>query len=93
MVIAMTLLMNGLTQVPAIQLLPGYVVAYLLIGAFIFGPVGRMPSPRQSAAFLLPGVLLVMVAFLDFGFWCGGSSASRHGDSCSAGGLLRTSSQ
>jgi hypothetical protein len=31
-----------------------------------------MPSPRQSIAFLLPGVLLVMVAFLDFGFWCGG---------------------
>jgi hypothetical protein len=72
MVIAMTLLVNGLAQVPAVQLLPGYVAAYLLIGAFIFGPLGRAPSPRQSVAFLLPGVLLVMVAFLDFGFWCGG---------------------
>jgi hypothetical protein len=72
MVIAMTLLVNGLAQVPAIQLLPGYVAAYLLIGAFIFGPLGRVPPPRQFIAFLLPGVLLVMVAFLDFGFWCGG---------------------
>jgi hypothetical protein len=72
MVIAVTLLVNGLAQVPAIQLLPGYVAAYLLIGAFIFGPLGTMPSPRQSFAFLLPGVLLVIVAFLNFGFWCGG---------------------
>lgn len=72
MVIAVTLLVHGLTQMPAIQLLPGYVAAYLLIGACIFVPVGRMPSPRQSVAFLLPGVLLVMLAFLNLGFWCGG---------------------
>lgn len=72
MVIAMTLLVTGLAQMPAIQLLPGYVAAYLLIGVCIFGPLGRMPSPRQAVAFLLPGVLLVMLAFLDLGFWCGG---------------------
>lgn len=72
MVITVTLLVHGLTQMPAIQLLPGYVAAYLLIGVCIFGPVGRMPSPRQSVAFLLPGVLLVVLALLDLGFWCGG---------------------
>lgn len=72
MVIAMTLLVTGMSQMPTIQLLPGYVASYLLIGVCIFGPVGRMPSPRQAVAFLLPGVLLVMLAFLDLGFWCGG---------------------
>jgi hypothetical protein len=72
MVIAMTLLVTGLSQMPAIQLLPGYVAAYVLIGVCIFGPPGRMPSVTQSVAFLLPGVLLVMLAFLDLGFWCGG---------------------
>lgn len=72
MVIAMTLLVDGLARIPAVQLLPGYIAAYLLIGACIFCPAGRMPSPRQSAAFLLPGVLLAMLAFLDLGFWCGG---------------------
>ena len=72
MVIAVTLLVRGLSQMPAIQLLPGYVAAYFLTGACIFGPVGRMPSPRQTVAFLLPGVLLVMLALMDLGFWCGG---------------------
>lgn len=72
MVIAVTLLVHGLTQMPAIQLLPGYIAAYFLIGVCIFGPVGRMPSLRQSVAFLLPGVLLVLLALLDLGFWCGG---------------------
>lgn len=71
MVITATLLVPGLTQMPAIQLLPGYVAAYLLIGVCIFGPIGRMPSLRQSLAFLLPGVLLVVLALLDLGFWCG----------------------
>ncbi len=60
MVIAVTLLVYGLTQIPAIELLPGYVAAYLLICVCIFGPIGRMPSLRQSLAFLLPGVLLVV---------------------------------
>ena len=72
MVIAMTLVVSGMSQMQTIQLLPGYVAACLLIGVCIFGPVGRMPSPRQAVAFLLPGVLLVMLAFLDLGFWCGG---------------------
>ncbi|WP_258805907.1 hypothetical protein [Pseudarthrobacter sp. NS4] len=72
MVIAMTLLVTGLARMPAIQLLPGYVAAYLLISVCIFGPVGRMPSPRQAVAFLTPGMLLVILAFLDLGFWCGG---------------------
>lgn len=72
MVIAMTLLVTGLTQMPAIQLLPGYAAAYVLIGVCIFGPTGRMPSVTQSVAFLLPGVLFVMLAFLDLGLWCGG---------------------
>ncbi|WP_258805921.1 hypothetical protein [Pseudarthrobacter sp. NS4] len=72
MVIAMTLLVTGLAQVPAAQLLPGYVAAYLLIGVCIFGPVRRMPSPRRAVAFLTPGMLLVILAFLDLGFWCGG---------------------
>lgn len=49
-----------------------YVAAYLLIGACIFGPAGKLPSLRQAIVFLLPGALLVEVAFLDLGFWCGG---------------------
>ena len=72
MVIAVTLLVQGLNQLPAIRMLPGYVAAYLLIGACIFGPVGRTPSLRQSVAFLLPGVLLVVLAVLNLGLWCGG---------------------
>jgi len=71
MVVAMALLLFGLTQVPPVQLLPGYVAAYLLIGACIFGPVGRV-SLRQAAAFLLPGALLVVLALLNMGFWAGG---------------------
>lgn len=72
MIVALTLLVFGLTQVPVFQLLPGYAAAYLFIGACIFGPVGKLPSLRQAVAFLLPGALLVVVALLDFGFWCGG---------------------
>ncbi|MBE4720505.1 hypothetical protein DAD99_20895 [Pseudarthrobacter sp. AB1] len=72
MVPALTLLVYWLTQVPAIQLLPWYVAAYLLIGACIFGPAGKLPSLRLAVAFLLPGVLLVVRAVLDYGFWCGG---------------------
>ena len=33
---------------------------------------GELPSRRQAAAFLLPGALLVVLALLDLGFWCGG---------------------
>ncbi|WP_461189974.1 hypothetical protein [Arthrobacter sp. Z4-13] len=72
MVVALTLLVFGLTQVPVIELLPWYATAYLLIGACIFGPVGKLPSLSQAAAFLLPGVLLVVLALLNLGFWCGG---------------------
>ena len=72
MVIALTLLVFGLSQVPVIELLPGYVAAYLLIGGCIFVPAGKVPRLRQAIAFLLPGVLLIVVALLDFGFWCGG---------------------
>lgn len=72
MVTAMTLLVTGMSQMPTIQLMPGYVASYLLIGVCIFGPAGKMPSRRQAVAFLLPGALLVMLAFLDLGFWCGG---------------------
>lgn len=32
MVVALTLLFYGVTQIPMIELLPGYVAAYLLIG-------------------------------------------------------------
>lgn len=72
MVVAQTLLVFGLTQVPVIELLPGYGAAYLAIGACIFVPAGKLPSLRQSVAFLLPGALLVGAALLDLGFWCGG---------------------
>ena len=72
MVTLLTLLVFGLTQVPVIELLPGYVAAYLLIGGCIFGPPGKLPALRQAAAFLLPGALLVVLALLDLGFWCGG---------------------
>lgn len=72
MVVALTLLVFGLTQVPVAQLLPWYAAAYLAIGATIFGPRGKLPSLRQAVAFLLPGALLVGVALLDLGFWCGG---------------------
>lgn len=71
MVISMGLLLYGLTQVPPDQLLPGYTVSYLLIGACIFGPLKKVSVP-QAAAFLLPGALLVVLALLDFGFWAGG---------------------
>jgi hypothetical protein len=72
MVVALTLLVFGLTQVPVIQLLPWYVAAYLLIGACIYGPTGKFPSLWQAVAFLLPGVLLVALALLNLGIWCGG---------------------
>jgi MFS family permease len=71
MVVSMALLLFGLAQVPPVQLLPGYVVAYLLIGACIFGPTGKV-SLRQAGAFLLPGVLLAVLALLNVGFWAGG---------------------
>ncbi|PNI09505.1 hypothetical protein CXX84_04425 [Arthrobacter sp. AFG7.2] len=72
MVASLTLLVFGMTQVPVIELLPGYVAAYMLIGACIFGPTGKFLSIRQAAAFLLPGALLVVLALLNLGFWCGG---------------------
>ncbi|MCU1518814.1 MAG: hypothetical protein JWQ75_3535 [Pseudarthrobacter sp.] len=72
MVMALTLLVFGLSQVPVIELLPWYVSAYLLVGACIFGPAGKLPPLRRAVAFLLPGALLVGVALLDLGFWCGG---------------------
>lgn len=71
MVVAMALLLYGLSQVPPIYLLPGYVAAYLLIAGCIFGPVGRV-SLRQATVFLLPGSLLVVLALLNLGFWAGG---------------------
>lgn len=71
MVFAMALLLFGMSQVPPVQLLPGYVAAYLLIGACIFGP-SRKASSRQATAFLLPGAVLVTLALLDYGFWAGG---------------------
>lgn len=72
MIIALTLLVFGLSQVPVIQLLPGYAATYLLIGACIFGPTGKLPSLRQAVALLLPGALLVVLALLGLGFWAGG---------------------
>ncbi|WP_307427112.1 hypothetical protein [Pseudarthrobacter defluvii] len=72
MVAALTLLIFGSHPESLIQLLPGYVLAYLLIGVCIFGPVGKWPSPRQAVAFLLPGALLVFLALLNLGFWAGG---------------------
>ena len=72
MVAALTLLVFGLSQVPATELLPGYAAAYLLVGACIFVPLQRFPSLRQAVAFLLPGALLVILAWLDVGFWAGG---------------------
>ena len=71
MVVSMALLLFGLSQVPPLQLLPGYAAAYLLIGACIFGPAGKL-SLRQAAAFLLPGALLVVLALLNLGLWAGG---------------------
>ena len=72
MVVSMALLLFGLSQVPPLQLLPGYGAAYLLIGACIFGPTGRLPSLRQAAAFLLPGALLLVLALLNLGLSAGG---------------------
>ncbi|WP_142122257.1 hypothetical protein [Arthrobacter sp. SLBN-122] len=57
---------------PIIQLLPWYAAVYLLIGACIFGPTGKVPPVRQAVAFLLPGTLLVPLALLNLGFWAGG---------------------
>jgi hypothetical protein len=71
MVNALTPLLVGLTE-PVIQLLPWYVAAYLLIGACIFGPTGKVQLLRQGVAFLLPGALLVVLALLNLGFWAGG---------------------
>lgn len=72
MVASLALLVVGLSQMPADQLLPWYVAAYLLIGACIFVPTGKLPSLRQAGAFLLPGALLVVLALLNLGFWAGG---------------------
>lgn len=72
MVASLALLVVGLSQVPADQLLPWYVAAYLLVGACIFVPTGKLPSLRQVGGFLLPGALLVVLALLNLGFWAGG---------------------
>lgn len=72
MVSALTLLVFGLTRVPVIELLPWYIASYLLIGACIFGPAGKFPSLRQAVALVLPGVLLIALALVNGGFWCGG---------------------
>ncbi|MGF9648881.1 hypothetical protein AAIH32_12950 [Pseudarthrobacter oxydans] len=71
MVPALTLLVFNLAD-PVVQLLPWYAAAYLLIGACIFGPIGKVPSLRQAVAFLLPGALLVPLALTNVGWWCGG---------------------
>jgi len=71
MVIAMTVLLFGLSWGPADALTPVYFEAYLLIGTCIFGPAGKWPSLAQAAAFLLPGVVLALLALLGAGFWCG----------------------
>jgi hypothetical protein len=71
MVPTLTLLVFNLAD-PVIHLLPWYIAAYVLIGACIFGPIGKVPSLRQAVVFLLPGALLVGVALLNLGFWCGG---------------------
>ena len=72
MVAALTLLMFGPPWGSVIELLAGYVAAYLLIGVCIFGPARKLPSLRQGVAFLLPGALLVPLALLNLGFWAGG---------------------
>jgi len=72
MVASLALLVVGLSQVPADQLLPWYVAAYLLVGACICVPTGKLPSLRQAGVFLLPGALLVVLALLNLGFWAGG---------------------
>ena len=85
MVPALTLLVFGLTQVPVIELLPWYTAAYLLIGACIFGPVGKLPSLPQAVAFLLPGALLIPLALLaSIHRWC------LMGQGCSDGGWVRS---
>jgi hypothetical protein len=71
MVPTLTLLVFSLAE-PIIQLLPWYVAAYLLIGACIFVPTGKLPSLRQAVAFLLPCALLAPLALLNLGFWAGG---------------------
>jgi hypothetical protein len=68
---ALPLLVFNLAN-PIIQLLPWYAAVYLLIGACIFGPTGKIPSVRQAVAFLLPGALLVPLALFNVGFWAGG---------------------
>lgn len=72
MVLAITLLLFGPPRESVLDLLPGYVAAYLLIGACVFGPARKLPSLRQALAFLLPGSLLAPLALLDLGFWAGG---------------------
>ena len=64
-VAALTLLMFGPPWGSVIELLPGYVAGYLLIGLCIIGPARKLPSLRQTAAFPLPGALLVPLALLN----------------------------
>lgn len=71
MVSVLPLLVFSLAE-PIIQLLPWYAAIYLLIGSCIFGPPGKLPSLRQSVAFLLPGALLAPLPLLNLGFWAGG---------------------
>lgn len=90
MVLAVTLLLFGQHRDSVIQLLPGYIAAYLLIGVCIFGPARKFPSLRQSVAFLLPGVLLAPLALLNLGFWAGGWLLGLPAwDCCSADGQRR----
>ncbi|WP_258802356.1 hypothetical protein [Pseudarthrobacter sp. NS4] len=60
MVVALTLLVFGLTQLPVIELLPRYAAAYLLVGACIFAPVDKLPS---FTVFLLPAIPLIRLAY------------------------------
>lgn len=69
---AIAFLLFGLRPASLIELLPGYVTAYLLVGVCIFVPLGKLPSLRQSMAFLLPGAVLAPLALLNLGFWAGG---------------------
>ncbi|MDQ0732199.1 hypothetical protein QFZ57_002993 [Arthrobacter sp. B1I2] len=42
------------------------VAAYLLIGTWVFGPAGKLPSLRQAVVFLLPLVPLIRLAYPEY---------------------------
>jgi hypothetical protein len=65
------LLLRGLETRADAELLPGYAVAYILVGLCMFGPDIRAASWGQLLTFVLPGCAMVALWALGAGYWGG----------------------